>query len=36
MCEVMLRDMTDSKWVDGHVQSRQAVHMCFKLIIPFF
>ena len=25
VCEVMLRDMTDSKRIDGHVQSQRAV-----------
>jgi len=33
VCEVMLRDMTDSKWVDGHVQSQQTVHLCFRKTI---
>ena len=29
VCEVMLKDMTDSKRIDGHVQSQRAVS-------PFF
>jgi len=43
MYEVMLRDTTDWKWVDGHAQSQQVVHLrfrktilCFLLISPFF
>jgi hypothetical protein len=27
VCEVMLRDMTDSKRIDGHVQSQRAVSL---------
>ena len=30
VCEVMLKDMTDSKRIDGHVQSQKAV--CFSTL----
>ena len=40
VCEVMLRDMTDSKRIDGHVQSQRAVSYYFvkftSLKISFF
>ena len=29
VCEVMLKDMTDSKRIDGHVQSQRAVSPSF-------
>lgn len=29
VCEVMLKDMTDSKRIDGHVQSQRAVSLLF-------
>lgn len=31
VCEVMLKDMTDSKRIDGHVQSQKAVSAVFCL-----
>lgn len=31
VCEVMLRDMTDSKRIDGHVQSQRTVSPWFRL-----
>ena len=31
VCEVMLKDMTDSKRIDGHVQSQRAVSSLFRL-----
>ena len=30
VCEVMLKDMTDSKRIDGHVQSQRAVSPLFR------
>ena len=30
VCEVMLKDMTDSKRIDGHVQSQRAVSPFFR------
>ncbi len=33
VCEVMLKDMTDSKRIDGHVQSQMAVSGCTEVIL---
>ena len=35
VCEVMLKDMTDSKRIDGHVQSQRAVSHLFRLCVGF-
>jgi anaphase-promoting complex subunit 2 len=32
VCEVMLKDMTDSKRIDGHVQSQKAVCLFRSLV----
>lgn len=34
VCEVMLKDMTDSKRIDGHVQSQKAVCPANPLVLP--
>ena len=34
VCEVMLKDMTDSKRIDGHVQSQKAVCAAQTLVLP--